>query len=223
MLLAKAYWSWGRLNEGDAARTRAVQLDRARGARDAALVGELDMAMAAVWLRGDTVRARQVLAAALRRTPLQSLPVADRPYLDASIAHASLGQSSAARALLQEYELVTDSIGRWRNVSREHHARGMIALAVGEWTRAIVELRQAADPLCGVCGLPELTIAYTRAGVRDSAVATYRRYLATPSQRRLDMTEAFHGERMAVTIRALDLDATSPALTRDAPSPLPIR
>lgn len=172
MLLAKAYWSWGRLDDGDAARTRAVQLDRARGAHDAELAGELELAMATVWLRGDTVRAQQQLTAALRRTPLRSLPVADRPYLDASIAHASVGQADAARALLQEYQQTTDSIGRWRNVSREHHARGAIALALRQWNMAIAELRQVAEPLCRVCGLPELAVAYTRAGQRDSAVAT---------------------------------------------------
>jgi DNA-binding SARP family transcriptional activator len=194
MLLAKAYWSWGRLDEGDAARERAVRLDVQRGARDAALTGALDLAMATVWLRGDTASARARITAALRATPLTSLSVEDRPYLDASIALASSGQSTAARAMLTQYLQVADSLMRRRDVSREHHARGMIAMASQQWPEAMAQFRQVPDALCNICGLPELALAYTRAGQRDSATAIVQRYRATPSQRRLDMTEAFHGE-----------------------------
>lgn len=197
MLLAKAYWSWGRTDDGDAARTRAVALDRQRGAHDAALVGELDLAMSAVWLRGDSARARARIAAALQRTPLESLPVDDRPYLDAVIALASAGEHTHASRLLDQYVQQVDSLLRRRNRSREHHARGMLALVSQQYAHAVTEFRQAAEPLCNICGMPELSLAFARNGQADSAHATYRRYLATRSQRRLDMTAAFHDAQLA--------------------------
>ncbi|BAH39992.1 hypothetical protein GAU_2950 [Gemmatimonas aurantiaca T-27] len=198
MLLAKAYWSWGRLDEGDAARERAVQLDRQRGARDAALAGEFDLAMAAVWLRADTAAARTRIATALRTTPMTSLSIEDRPYLDASIALASAGQSAAAAAMFAEYVQLADSLTRRRDASREHHARGMMAMALRQWPEAIAQFRQVPDALCSICGLPELAKAYMSAGHRDSATAIVQRYRATPSQRRLDMTDAFHGEWLRI-------------------------
>lgn len=200
MLLAKAFWSWGRTDDGDAARDRAVALDRQRGARDAALVGELDLAMSAVWLRGDSARARARIAAAFRRTPLASLPVDDRPYLDAVVALASAGVHSDANRLLDEYVQHADSLLRRRNRPREHHARGMLALAAQQYAHAITEFRQTAEPLCYVCGLPELALAFARNGQADSARATYHRYLTTRSQRRLDMTAAFHEAQLATRI-----------------------
>lgn len=196
MLLAKAWWSWGRLDEGDAARMRGVRLERARGAREAALVGELDLAMAAVWLRGDSTLARKRIADALRTTPLASLRVEDRPYLDASIALASSGQPAPASALLDEYLLRSDSLTRRRDATREHHARGMIAMASHQWPIAIAEFRMVSDALCPICGMPELALVYEQAGLRDSALAVVRRYRTTPSQRRLDMTAAFHSTGM---------------------------
>ena len=200
MLLAQAYWSWGRTDEGDAARTRAIALDLQRGARDAALVGELDLAMSAVWLRGDSARARARIATALQRTPLESLPVDDRPYLDAVIALASAGERAHASQLLDAYAQQVDSLLRRRNRSREHHARGMLALGAQQYAQAVAEFRQAAEPLCNICGLPELSLAFARNSQADSAHATYRRYLATRSQRRLDMTAAFHDARLATRV-----------------------
>lgn len=200
MLLAKAYWSWGRTDDGDAARARAVALDRQRGARDAALVGELELAMSAVWLRGDSARARAQIAAAFRRTPLASLPVDDRPYLDAVIALASAGVHSDASRLLDEYVQHADSLLRRRNRSREHHARGMVALAAQRYARAVAEFRQAADPLCSICGLPELSLSFARNGQTDSARVTYNRYESVRSQRRLDMTAAFHQAQLATRL-----------------------
>ena len=53
-----------------------------------------------------------------------------------------------------------------------------------------------------ICGLPELGLAYERLGQPDSALATYRRYVSLHSQRRLDMTDAFHGARIRAALLA---------------------
>ncbi len=206
MLLAKAYWSWGRFDEGDAARRRSVHLDRARGAPDAALIGEIDLAMASVALRSDTARARRQLADALQRTPLLSLPAPDRPYLEVALAYATMAMPGKATEMLQAYRDGTDTTSRWRHASQEHHVRGAIALAQRNWRVAILELKQVAEPLCSVCGLPELAVAYVHAGHRDSAAIAYTQYLKTHSQRRLDMTDVWHGEGMRRTARALAID-----------------
>ena len=200
MLLAKALWSWGRVADGDAARERSIALDRKRGALESALVGEIDLAMSAVWLRADSGAARRRIAAALRRTPLATLAVVDRPYLDLSIALASAGDVRGASAALQDYVAATDSADRLRALPREHHARGMLALVAGRFPDAVREFAQVPDALCGICGLPELGLALERSGAADSARAVYARYAGTPSQRRLDMTDAFHGTRIRAAL-----------------------
>ena len=71
-------------------------------------------------------------------------------------------------------------------------------MALRQWPEAIAQFRQVPDALCSICGLPELAKAYMSAGHRDSATAIVQRYRATPSQRRLDMTDAFHGEWLRI-------------------------
>ena len=106
------------------AKPGALQVHDAAGV---ALAGELDIGVAAVWLRGDTTAARTRIGQALRRTPLASLPVSDRPYLDAVIALATAGDAAPAERLLDEYRQRVDTLDQRRNRPREHHARGGIA------------------------------------------------------------------------------------------------
>lgn len=213
MLLAKALWSWGRVDEGDAARRRSVVLDRQRNARESALVGELDLAMASAWLRGDTVQALSRVRTALRDTPMESLPAQDRPHLALTIALASGGDRRGARLALDAHLRDSDSLSRRDKMSLEHQARGMLALSERRPRDAVEEFKQVADALCTVCGLPELGLAYGQLGWRDSAQLVYERYLALHSERRLDMTDAFHGVRIraAVVLKPVVRTASSDA------------
>jgi hypothetical protein len=140
---------------------------------------------------------------ALQRTPLQSLPVEDRPYLEVAIALASVGDTVRAHALLMQYEKVVDAPGQLRTQALAHHARGMLAFARHRMRDAVGEFVQAADALCNICGLPELGLAWERLGQPDSARATYLRYVETRSARRLDMTDAWHGMRVVASLDTL--------------------
>jgi DNA-binding SARP family transcriptional activator len=206
MLLAKALWSWGRVEEGDAARRRSVALDRQRKANESAPVGELDLAMSAAWLRRDTTEAISRITAALRRTPIVSLPSQDRPYLALVMALASSGDRGGARSALEAYVRESDSVVRRLQMPQEHQARGLLALRERRTRDAITELRRVPDATCTVCGLPELGLAYEQLGRPDSAQLTYRRYLSLHSERRLDMTDAFHGARIREAVQLTPAD-----------------
>ena len=143
------------------------------------------------------------IASGLARQPIDSLPVLDRPYPDLAAALALAGETRRARAVLAEYDrLQTESVRR-QDEEPYHLARGTIALAERNHREAIAELERVPGPLCTVCGLPELGLAFEMAGEPDSALSVYTRYLRTPSLRRMDASDGFHRARVTTRIAAL--------------------
>jgi tetratricopeptide (TPR) repeat protein len=68
-----------------------------------------------------------------------------------------------------------------------HRLRGEILIAKHRYLEAQAELRLAADAdECAICSLPALARSYDLAGERDSAIAVYDRYRATPWMKRLE-------------------------------------
>ncbi len=118
---------------------------------------------------------------ALDAIPLETLDPFDRPYLAAVLTYARAGRSARAREFLQEFEEL-ELVGTIEDAKRDlHWMTGAIALADGRSEEAIKELRRAHDRAggCLTCALPELAEAYAHAGVVDSAVAVFRRYVDT--------------------------------------------
>jgi len=71
--------------------------------------------------------------------------------------------------------------GLGRGCARERSwTRGAISLAEGELTRPRPTFDRRRRPTSATCSLPDLARVYEAAGKRDSALATYERYLATP-------------------------------------------
>jgi hypothetical protein len=120
---------------------------------------------------------------ALTVFPFDSLAPLERPYLPVAEVLAQAGQPRRARDLLAQYE--RDVEPRYRRMAEpdkhtRHTAQGELALAEGRLPDAITEFRAWSETgQCLGCGLTALARAYTRAGLPDSAVAAYERYLST--------------------------------------------
>jgi tetratricopeptide (TPR) repeat protein len=145
--------------------------------RYATLLGAVD-----VRLRRDPERGLHEVEQALARFPLDSMKPFDRMYLTLAEFYALAGKPERARMLVKEFErLVAPPLRRWDEAHR-HAVVGQTALAEGHLQEAIEELSQAPTngPLCPLCGLAALGIAYDLAGKRDSAIVAYERYVTTP-------------------------------------------
>jgi len=196
MLLAKWFWSQGRVTDGNSARRESMRLDRARGDAVGTWAGVLDLVSAAVWLRGDTRTARAELAAARREQPIDAMPVLDRPYVELAYAYALVGREKEARVLLDRHEREVPPERRRQQDGAEWMARGQIAVAEGRLEEAARDFERVAGPLCRVCGLAELGATYELLGRAYAARDSYARYFSIPSVRRADATDAFHRVRL---------------------------
>jgi TolB-like protein len=177
----------GRLTESARLRRQAMAVYEANGDL-AGYFGEvlpLATAEAAFARRPD--RARQLLADALRRHPLDSLPPGARPYVRLGLLYAGLGDLD--RAAEMQAELERHGLTRGRFAEAEwRRLRGAILLARHRYLEAQAELRLAAErEECALCSLPALGRSYDLAGRADSAVAVYERYLRTPWMKRLEL------------------------------------
>jgi tetratricopeptide (TPR) repeat protein len=126
-------------------------------------------------------RAVKELERALTVFPFDSLAPLERPYLVLAELMAQSGRPRRARELLAEYERHVDPTYRRMaegDKHTRHTAQGELALAEGRVADAIAEFREWSERgQCLGCGLTALARAYTRAGLPDSAVAAYERYV----------------------------------------------
>lgn len=150
-----------------------------RGVASATIAGALDAAWIDLWYRHDTVKALQSTRAALSHTHLGSIPALDRPYGMLVRLRAWGGQPALARVALAGFDSAVGEPARPRNRRRRALYRGEIALAARRWSDAIDAFRAADSSSCRTCVLPFLGFAYDRAGVADSAVALYGRFVDT--------------------------------------------
>ncbi len=176
----------GHLAEGRRAAAAGRAADAARGAPVPALADSLDAALEDVWFRQDSPRAVERLTAALASVPLGALAVEQRDYFRIARVFALAGRPDRARAFLRQYdaEVRDTSVRRWEEPFRRA-ALAEIALAEFRPLDAIEELRKSdarsdgAVPSCARCIHAALGRAYDLSGMRDSAVASFERYLAT--------------------------------------------
>jgi tetratricopeptide (TPR) repeat protein len=131
-------------------------------------------------VRGDSARGVADLDAAMRATPLASVPVATDGSAKLALDYALLGNAAKARELLNQHESRLDSLTRRRQFVIDGRTRGAIALAEGKPDSAIAWFRRSdneADGLptsnCMICTPYLLGIAFDRGGRADSA----RKYL----------------------------------------------
>ena len=139
-------------------------------------------------VRGPTAALVAALDSAIARVPFASLPMIDRPYLEAAAALARAGNPTKARAMIGRYRAeMTDTSIRRVQEPQLHEAQAEMALADGKPRDAIEAFRRAdvawdgapADE-CTPCLAFDLGRAYDAGGQADSATMMFERYLATP-------------------------------------------
>jgi tetratricopeptide (TPR) repeat protein len=123
------------------------------------------------------------LERALVQYPLDSLPALERPYFAVAEVLAQAGHPDRAQELLVQYERDVAPAYRPMVEGNRHTrlgAQGEIDLAEGRVGDAINAFRAWSEKgQCLGCGLTALARAFQRAGLPDSAVAAYERYLNT--------------------------------------------
>jgi tetratricopeptide (TPR) repeat protein len=169
----------GRVGEAEAYLDQAADHARRVGASALALTALLSNVDYEHLLRGDTAAALRRMTAVLRQEPPGRMRPADRPYASLIMTAAWMGDAGRARALLAEAAALPDSVFQFATAD-SLGIEGMIALAEGRPRDAIRSLSRVPGlPFCtGTCGLFILATAYDRAGIADTAVAIYERYLA---------------------------------------------
>ena len=176
----------GRLADAEANVTQAADLARQSGSPSLALATLLTLVDYEHVVRGDTAAALRRMTAILASEPPARLSAADRPYSALVQTAAWAGDVGRARALLAEADALPDSVFRFLTVD-SLGIRGLIALAAGRPREAVALISSVVGlPYCaGVCGLFALATACERAGLADSALATYERFVRATSLDRL--------------------------------------
>jgi tetratricopeptide (TPR) repeat protein len=169
------------------------------------LAPAFEVAAAAGRLRlveGDTTKALKDVESFLDRHPLQLLPAAERPYLSLALFFADARAPRRARSLTAEYDTLVPSQYKGPDAWMQLRVRSAVWLAEDRPAEALRDFRAAAGAdriwsnwldnlLFAVDARPELARIYDRLGERDSAIASYERYLDARVLYRAEM-DAFH-------------------------------
>ncbi|MDX1393451.1 MAG: hypothetical protein R3195_03630 [Gemmatimonadota bacterium] len=183
----------GRLEEAETHYRDALASNVERGLRAAAIVEGARLANMFLHVTDDPPGALTTIDFVLREHPLEDLDALDRPYLALAEVFAGAGRADRAQSLIDRFvETVPPEIHSAEQRSDLDRVRGAIALARGD-ARAAIEATRASDRfVCLLCALPQLGEAYERAGMRDSAIAIYARYVETPFLFRARDTDPWH-------------------------------
>jgi len=191
----------GRLAESDRALGEVQDANLARGVSDS-LNGELWAAFVDVWHRGRPTRGIEKLEATLAHRPLAAVPLLTESgvpgsgpftyYMDAARIYALADRPDRARAVLAQFFAETRDTALIRaSAAAVHSVRGEIALAERQPVVALDEFRQADRLPDGPVQLfalwhhADMGRAFHQAGMADSAIVSFERYLETPQRDRL--------------------------------------
>jgi tetratricopeptide (TPR) repeat protein len=193
----------GRLAEAERARADAEMASLARGVSPDSMRQQLRSAFVDIWYRNQPERGLRTLDAALTRTPLATLPLlgpsnehyylwGETYYVQVARLYAQARRPDRARALLAQLaaDFRDTSLSR-ASAPAVHAVLGEIALAEGRPLVAVEEFRRADRlpdgpiHLCAICPDADLGRAFDQAGMSDSAIITFERYLETPQWSRI--------------------------------------
>ena len=180
-LLALASRLTGKL--GDSERYLHAYMTASEGRKDPGgyLAAAARLALIEVDFRARPDSGAALLAAALARHPLDSVPALDRPYWLLVTTYAKLGRPEVARRLSREGEASVPEPFR-RGEPLRWLATGALAEAEGHVAEAVSAYHSLHDQggPCTACGLFELARVADQAGQADSAIALYDRAISTP-------------------------------------------
>ena len=172
----------GRLADSRRYLATGRRADSARATPMRALNDSISAAIRSAWFLDDTTRSSARIDAVVARfTP------SVRNDAGAAAAYALARNPAKAKALLAAFESrLTDSVARAQQTPYVHYIRGEIALAEGRALDAVTEFRvsdqepDGPSDGCVTCLPALLARAYDRAGMADSAIANFERYITTP-------------------------------------------
>ena len=135
----------------------------------------------------DTTRAIRRIDNALAKTNLRGMDFGQRPDLAIAAFYANAGLPLKARAIAAQWQAdIPDSTGRRLAVPDLNEVAAVIASAEGRHEEALRLLWKAdttydgPDGNCASCVYDDVGWAWERAGVADSAIFYWEKFLATP-------------------------------------------
>jgi tetratricopeptide (TPR) repeat protein len=189
--LARVNRLTGRIKESERFVRENLAESEARGAPGDYVGGAVELGFLQLDFRNRADSAMAIVAQALAKYPLASIPPPDRPYPALVAFYAKAGKPDQARRLWREYETAVPAALRRGNLFT-HFAAATLAEAERRPDEAAVGYRKWYDESgqCNACGLFDLARLADQAGRTDSALALYDRGLATPSLERV-MLDAY--------------------------------
>jgi tRNA A-37 threonylcarbamoyl transferase component Bud32/TolB-like protein len=181
--VASLYVRAGRLRASATYRAQATDASIALGDGTRRFQEMAYRARQSAWFTNDKAAAR-ALDDGLAHNALDSLPADDRPYLALAEAYALAGRPDRAKALVQAFDKVLPDAKQPADRIARSRAQGEIAIAEKRFGDAVTAFRAADIGLCVICAMPDIARAYDLSSQPDSAIATYERYLTTPSYTR---------------------------------------
>ena len=177
----------GRLHEAETYYVEMAERFQKAGSRTSAIELAVNLAALDIFIREQPEAGAGHLDQGLRETPLDSLDVADRPYLELAGLYAVAGRPEDAERLLARFDDQTGPVLTPSDRIERRFAVGMLALAQGHVEEALVAMESviAEKKTFEGWNLPFLGLAQERAGQPAAAQATYEQYLASPSMFRV--------------------------------------
>ena len=177
-LLADLSEERGALGEAEHYRGILAASERSRGVLTADLTAAARRATNLAIARGDTIEAIRTLDSALARTPLNSLPDLDRPYMALARAFAALGRPDRARpyAVALEAQRMNGERFGWLVAI----TRAEVAMSEHRWDDALKALPDTLTGQCRPCISLARGMAYDGRGTADSAIRSYEQYASAP-------------------------------------------
>jgi hypothetical protein len=167
--------------------SQAQRLQQTLGQGSNAIGDSLQLAFLDLVILDDTAKAVRRMDATLAKHDLRAMPVEQRPYGGLAAFYASAGQLRKAQTLLAQRDAdMTDSVMRRVRQPERHAMLAYIARAERRYQDAIRELWRSdttydgPDGTCGVCILDDVASTWNDAGVTDSAIYYYEKFLNTP-------------------------------------------
>jgi tetratricopeptide (TPR) repeat protein len=197
----------GQLASAEKAYFEGSAIERARGGSALQLSDSLASIFLDVWFRDRKERGAQRLDAALLHLPLRTGSEQERPYFMVAELYARAGRPDRARAILAQYEReVRDTALKRFQLPFVQRAQAEIALAERRPLEALALFRKA-DTLpdgpvdeCAACIYAPIARAFDQAGVPDSAILAFERFLSLPA---LPLGPEMHPTYLAGTYKRL--------------------
>ncbi|MGH7712659.1 MAG: tetratricopeptide repeat protein, partial [Gemmatimonadaceae bacterium] len=175
----------GKLRDGIRWRTESnLAVHRATRAPDRLLLAALDSAQHAGFFLQEPQQARAIIRRALVRTPIAQMPPASRPWNYLGEVAAVIRAAPLAREALEGFESDLPQLGSVTPEGERARMRSWVAMASGQYSAAIKEMREAdrAFALNERRALIAIAEAFDLNGERDSAIVYYEKFVRTPDE-----------------------------------------